>query len=253
MADGEAQNPIDLFGGSKRIPKNSFYGYLFSAIAVDLLFFWLPGAGDVFIAFCRGMYWLNGYKTDKMAMATFVDMAIEAIPLVEALPGATAFVIWSYAVNVAETSKLGAVATQKALSARAAKSEAEAAAARSVGEGLAGLNGTRPNVPGGARNPAEANPQDAGYGGKAATGGTAPAPITAADKNIGYRNTGAPAERAERPEEKRGENEGYGRGRSVDGVKQNGNNVGYTPTQPIFKKPANDASRNDNVGYREAA
>lgn len=234
-----------LFGGNKRIPSSSFYAYLFSGIAVDVLAFWLPGAGDIFIAYCRGMYWLNGYKTDKMGMATFIDMAVEAIPFLEALPGATAFVIWSYAINVAETTEAGSSFAGKALSEKAAQMGAEAAAARSIGKGLQGLNGTKP-LDGTAPHPTGPNAdRNVGYGEKTATaGGAAGAPTTAADKNIGYGNGGP-------------RNASQEKNKNVDGIAPREGrapqNTGYTPTQPVFRKPANDNERNNNVGYEEAA
>jgi hypothetical protein len=42
-----------------------------------------------------------------MAVATWADFILEMIPFVSILPASTAFVLWSYAINVAETSKFG--------------------------------------------------------------------------------------------------------------------------------------------------
>lgn len=99
-----------MFGGRKRIPRESFYGYLFAGAVVDGIgwFFGVPGLGDIYILGCRGMYYLNGYKTDKMAAATWADAAIEAVPGLSVLPSATAFAVWTYVINVAETSTVGA-------------------------------------------------------------------------------------------------------------------------------------------------
>jgi hypothetical protein len=107
---GSGTSLSSLFAGNKRIPRESFYAYLFSSLAVDAVeLMGLIGAADVYIAFCRGMYWLNGYKTDKMGVATGVDAVLGVVPVAGAL-SATLFTVWTYGINVGETNKLGSVA-----------------------------------------------------------------------------------------------------------------------------------------------
>lgn len=108
MADPQPEsNPFDFIGGGKkRIPFRSFVAYFAGAAFVDFLLFWLPGAGTLYILWCRGWYFINSYKTSKMALATWGDAAIEIVPVLEALPGCMFFVGVTYAINLAETEAL---------------------------------------------------------------------------------------------------------------------------------------------------
>jgi len=99
-----------FFAGNKRIPSDSFWAYMFSAIAVDVVLGqWMPGAGTVFVCFCRGMYMLNGYKTDKMLTTTAITAAAGFFPIIEDF-ATVAFVGFTYMTNVAETNKIGSIA-----------------------------------------------------------------------------------------------------------------------------------------------
>lgn len=241
-----------LFSGSKQIPEASYQGYLYSAWIVDGAFFWLPGADTTFIGFCRLMYLINGYHTDKIAVTTAVNALAGLLPLV---PCSTLFVWTSYKINVFETSKFGASVAGKAVRNRALKSGNEYLAKRSGSGNPQGpekesavreINGTKPN-------------QSVGYEQKGVTGnGIAVPPTTAADKSIGYRNT----EKQERPETRGSnperQNVAYGADRNVDGVIgppeiPARRNEAYTPTQPVFRRPASDNPEDRGTAYQEAA
>lgn len=86
--------------GKRRISPEAFRAYLFVAVCIDLT--GLPVLGTVFIAYCRGQYWLNGYQTDNMLTTTLLHMLAELLPIV---PASTSFVIHSYLLNRATTKK----------------------------------------------------------------------------------------------------------------------------------------------------
>lgn len=114
MADteesAESSSFASFLAGKKRIPRESLYAYLFSSVVVDVIeFMGVSGAVDIYIAFCRGMYWYNGYKTDNMAVATWSEAVAGVVPYVDELPFATAFTLWTYAINVAETNKIASI------------------------------------------------------------------------------------------------------------------------------------------------
>ncbi len=106
MAGETKNNLFSFFGGKKRIPKDSYDAYLKVAIIVDFVLCWLPLAGTVFICYCRGMWWLNGYKTDKMLATTLVNAALEAVPGLSFSPSCTLFIWFSYRINKAGTDPL---------------------------------------------------------------------------------------------------------------------------------------------------
>lgn len=103
MAGGSKSNMFSIFGGKKRIPKDSYKAYLTWAIAVDAALFWLPGAGSVYTGFCYGMWWLNGYYLDKVTGRAATAMVAEILPF---LPAASWFVWSSYKINKANTEPL---------------------------------------------------------------------------------------------------------------------------------------------------
>jgi len=231
MAEPGGPSFASFFGGSRRIPRGSFYAYLFSGAAVDVLAFWLPGAGDVFILWCRGWYWLNGYKTEGMGMATGADMAVEAIPIMEALPGATAFVIWSYVVNVLNTEGEEEPIAGSSLIRRISQLNPELAGAQAIAGRLPGGGAHAPQGGGGAgdqipqKNPEESETRRRGE------------PLSpAADKNTAR----GPQERDRLPRDETGNPRmtGYQSTPGVDGVRPP---EPYVPRQPIFRKqPANE-------------
>lgn len=106
MAGDAKGNLFSFFGGKKRIPKDSYETYLKVAMFVDLAFCWMPLAGTVFIGYCRGLWWLNGYKTDKMLATTLVNAAVEMFPGLSFFPSCTAFIWFSYRINKAGTEPL---------------------------------------------------------------------------------------------------------------------------------------------------
>ncbi len=99
-----------FFQGKKRMPKESFHAYLFSAIVVDLLFFWLPGAGTAFVGFCYGKWWLEGYDIDKIGMKALGSAIAGLFPIIEDF-ATIYFVVSGYADNVKNTTVTGAAAS----------------------------------------------------------------------------------------------------------------------------------------------
>ncbi len=231
-----------FFSGDKKIPSISFWGYLFGAVAVDILLCdWLPGAGTAFVLFCRGMYMINGYKTDKMLTTTAVNAVIGFVPILADVTSIV-FVVTSYRINAAETKR------DEEAAAGAARQAIGYATARSGGAAVPGL-GARGN----ARNPSEGRGnQNAGYAPRETRGASVSAPTTAADKNMGYRNT----ERgnAPKPGEADTRNVGYGSDKSVDGVKRpempTPHTQEYRPTQPVFKQ--RPSSNNESLAQHAA-
>jgi len=176
-----------FFGGTKRIPTLSFYGYLFSAIVVDIVLSdWLPGSGTAFVLACRGMYMINGYKTDKMTTTTVATALIGIIPILADVTNIV-FVVSTYLTNVAETKEVNdnKTGTGQSLTARAAQYGSSYIAARSIGAGLKGFGGVPAN-----EGPGTAGPQNAGYEEKNPRSSVASAPLSNADKNIGYAQRG---------------------------------------------------------------
>ncbi len=92
-----------FFERNKRIPKSSYHVYLYAALVVDVLFFWAPVVGTIFILWCRGLWWLNGYYTDKMSTVTLSNAIVELIPGVSFFPSATVFIVIANLINVANT------------------------------------------------------------------------------------------------------------------------------------------------------
>lgn len=136
----KSEGGLSSFRNKKRIPEDSYKSYLTWAIVVDLLLCWLPGAGDVFIAYCRGMWWLNGYNTDKMTTETIINAIVELIPGVSFFPSATVFVWVSYRINKANTK----APEEEAADEKKSQSErAQAFAFQYIG-GKAGINTTEP-------------------------------------------------------------------------------------------------------------
>lgn len=88
------------FTGTKRIPEESYRSYLHAAWFVDAVFCWLPGAGDFFIMYCRGMYQINRYSTNNMETTTVMNLIGEWIPF---MPSCTLFVWTSYKINLKNT------------------------------------------------------------------------------------------------------------------------------------------------------
>jgi hypothetical protein len=236
-----------LFSGHKRIPSTSFYGYLFAAIAVDIVLSdWLPGSGTAFVMTCRGMYFIQQYKTDKMLATTVINAGLGFFPIIADFTN-IAFVVVTYAINVAETSKAGASLAGQALSVKAAQLGNQYIATKAVqaamGGGTVAAAGAVKDL---AAPAAKTGGQSVGYGGKtAAAGGAAQAPTTAADKNIGY---------ATDTSKKSGDEK-----KNVDGIQEprhEPRDTGFRPTQPIFRKQQNEpetpASQNTSYANENA-
>ena len=139
-------NPFNFIGGGhQRISFRSFVSYLFFALLVDFFLWWLPGAGTFFILWCRGLYFINDYRTNKMWLATWVNAIAEIFPIIEIWPGCTVFVCVSYGINVAETKKaieeaeeLEKAEKKSELAAKAGGAGAGSAVGTILGEAVAG-------------------------------------------------------------------------------------------------------------------
>ena len=157
MADAPTPSTSRHCLRGKRIPSDSFWAYMFSAIAVDVVLGqWMPGAGTVFVCFCRGMYMLNGYKTDKMLTTTAITAAAGFFPIIEDF-ATVAFVGFTYMTNVAETNKLGSVAAAVATGKLQDKGKLSAAASG--------------NAPSDAGRPENPHTQNTGHQERGGTGG----------------------------------------------------------------------------------
>ena len=220
MAGGSKNNLFSFFGGKKRIPKDSYKSYLAWAIFVDAAFFWLPGAGDFFILFCRGMWWLNGYNTDKMMAETLLNAAAELLPFV---PCSTTFVFISYRINKANTEPIAG----EEIGEHPRIEEAE-------GKAIRALEGRNMNKSSSGPEQQGAPPQAGGAGKKAGESRDAEHLVNkegARPQSQSLKETpnkSAPASN-----------------KSVDGVAPPKKNEpaprpAYQPTQPVFKRPAND-------------
>lgn len=122
-----------LFRGKKRMPKDAYDSTFKWALAVDLLLFWLPGAGTAFIAACRGTWYINGYYTDKMTVQTVTNAIVELVPVVSFFPSATVFTWLSYKINKANTQAPEEEAEQEAEENKTAKNRAQMFAFQYVG------------------------------------------------------------------------------------------------------------------------
>ncbi|TAJ13899.1 hypothetical protein EPO56_02815 [Patescibacteria group bacterium] len=119
-----------FFKGKKRIPEDSYKAWLTWAIIVDLLLCWLPGAGSVYISFCYGIWWLNGYYLDKATSKAVTGAIAEIVPFV---PAASWFVWSSYKINKLNTQAPEEEAEQEAEENKAVKNQAGMFAFQYVG------------------------------------------------------------------------------------------------------------------------
>lgn len=210
-----------FFSGNKRIPQLSFWGYLFGAAVADILLCdWCPGAGTAFVMFCRGMYMLNGYKTDKMTTTTAVNAIAGFIPIVADFTSII-FVVTSYNINHVETKP-----------AEGEKRQSRTQQLISFGTSYATAGATAASLKGlGAAKGASE------IGGSAAYEGTRGNPADA-NKTTAYKNT----------EHEQQKDSAYQKDKSVDGITRPAG-PRYVPRQPVFRqKPSND-----NETYAEHA
>ncbi|MBI3573653.1 hypothetical protein HY090_01225 [Candidatus Kaiserbacteria bacterium] len=276
---GAGSGGFSFLSGDKRIPSDSFYAYLFPAVVIDgITFFFpfIPGLGTVYISYCRLMYYINGYKTNRMQTQTFIDAGIEFFPGFEAIPATSAFVIGTYMVNFAETKPVndnkegtGRSRTQQAASLAfsylAARSGPAGLAAKAKEKTESGSSGAKPN-------------QNTGYEQKGTTGNGVTAPTNAADKNVAHQDTGGNRKSANSSAQG-DKSTPYQQDKNVDGIskpseRSSTKNNEYSPSrsQPISRKPQGASVQNagyaddsepqpveiknpdeQNVGYREAA
>ncbi|MBP6945732.1 MAG: hypothetical protein KBC74_02425 [Candidatus Pacebacteria bacterium] len=224
MAEGSKSNIFSIFGGKKRIPRDSYKSYLAWAIAVDAALFWLPGAGDFFILYCRGMWWLNGYNTDKMMAETLLNAAGELLPFV---PCSTSFVFISYRINKANTEPLAGE-----------ESEGKSRTEEAEGKAIRALQGKNPGTQDGGA-PTQGSPEKSG-GTPKTTGGTEG---NRDAEHLVNKDSGRPQSQSlkETPNKSTPTSN-----KSVDGVNPQKKNEpvqkpAYQPTQPAFRRPpAND-------------
>jgi len=215
---------FSIFGGKKRIPKDSYKAYLTWAIAVDAALFWLPGAGDFFILYCRGMWWLNGYNTDKMMAETLLNAAGELLPFV---PCSTSFVFISYRINKANTEPLAGE-----------ESEGKSRTEEAEGKAIRALQGKNPGTQGGGPEK-QATPEKSGGPENRAggTGGNRDA------EHLVNKDSGRPQSQSLKETSNKSTPTSN---KSVDGVNPQKKNEpaqkpAYQPTQPAFRRPpAND-------------
>lgn len=225
MAEGSKSNMFSIFGGKKRIPKDSYKSYLAWAIGVDVAFFWLPGAGDFFILFCRGMWWLNGYNTDKMMAETLLNAAGELVPFV---PCATSFVFISYRINKANTEPLAGE-----------ESEGKSRTEDAEGKAIRALQGKNPSAQGSGPAKQDAPEKSGGSQNKAGESGRS----RDAEHLVNKEGSRPASQLKEAPNKTAPTSQ-----KSVDGVTPQKKNEptkkpGYQPTQPAFKRqPANDTA-----------
>ncbi len=94
---------------NKRMSKDTFWAYIWAALAVDLIFgWWCPFAGDAFMCFCMGMWWLAGYNTGPVLGWKKIAALIAGVfPIIE-LVACVLFVTSSYAENLKNTTLVGA-------------------------------------------------------------------------------------------------------------------------------------------------
>lgn len=228
MAGGSKSNLFSIFGGKKRIPKDSYKSYLAWAIGVDAALFWLPGAGDFFILFCRGMWWLNGYNTDKMMAETLINAAGELLPFV---PCSTSFVFISYRINKANTEPIEG----EEIGQHPQTEEAE-------GKAIRALQGKNTSKPGSGPEQQGAPQQGSGGGPEKKANGTGGS--RDAEHLVNKDGTRPQSQSLKETQNKTTPTSN----KSVDGVTPQKKNEpakkpSYQPTQPVFKQQ----SANDNT------
>jgi len=228
MAGDAKGNLFSFFGGGKRIPKSSYESYLKAALLIDVVFCWMPLAGTVFIGYCRGMWWLNGYKTDKMLATTLVNAATEALPGLSFFPSCSVFVWLSYRINKAGTDPLEGEGEDSKI--ERAQNVAFRAFRRKAGRDAKSTEA----------EPPESAPE--GPPGKKADEGRSPS-VENSRKGPSLQDT----PKQEAPKENK----------AVDGIApraQSGveKDKGYQPRQPVFRQqPANDNQPAENASEGE--